>query len=214
MTQQNQDPKALAILVNTWADRIAHRREIQLDTITPSQYTLMCMTLDRPISTRKEQLVAAVGTDTNNKLSALSANDFVDVLEPASGTPLPRNWHLAYFPQHLRETELASDGYESNWQPPPPFERRVWASGRMEWWPNNALCVGDRVQRETRCSSVKIKQSNQGTTAFVTIERLIKNANGPTVMDEQCIAYLPTGTASLVKPKHILRNYLTIFNID
>ncbi|RKP24983.1 HotDog domain-containing protein [Syncephalis pseudoplumigaleata] len=161
------DAAAIATRIHDWEKGIMERCTVELDTITASQYTSMCMTLDRPLPPRPCPL-------------------------PACGTPLPANWHLAYFPARLRESQLAADGYEPEWQPPPPFDRRVWASGRLKWWPANALRIGDRAQQETRCRSVNVKEGSVGTTVFVTTEQLVRNARGPVLTDERCLAYMST----------------------
>ncbi|KAI8052127.1 HotDog domain-containing protein [Syncephalis plumigaleata] len=177
------DSEALETTIDNWKRDIMNKYTVELDTITASPYTSMCMTLNRPLSTRA-----------------------------SSGTPLPLNWHLAYFPARLRESQLASDGYEPQWQPPPPFERRVWASGKLKWWPNNPLCIGDRAQQETRCLSVDVKQGNLGTTIFVTTEQTTKNVHGPTVTDERCLAYMSTEVDPIPKPKLVASNRIPEFS--
>jgi 3-methylfumaryl-CoA hydratase len=179
--------------------------QVELDTITPSQYSSMCMTLGRPLTARQEDALAPNNSNIDNTPAKQRQQQPVSVLEPLPGTLLPANWHLIYFPQRLQETELASDGYERDWQPPPPFERRVWAGGRLRWWPDNPLRVGDRVQQETRCSSVEAKHGKRGAMALVWTARLLKTIHGSAVQDERCLAYMPTGAATTVDPKVVER---------
>jgi 3-methylfumaryl-CoA hydratase len=195
-----QPSSELKELVTEWSKQIASERVVEVDTITPTAFVSMSLTLGRPL---EESTAEWPNLDAETPP--------ITTLEPPIGTPLPPNWHLIYFPPRLTEAQLASDGYETKWQPPPPFNRRVWAGGRLRWWwPESALRVGDRVRQETRCTAVETKRSAYGDMALVWTEKLLQTERGLAVRDERCIAYLPelsheSGSARPIRNTKIIK---------
>jgi 3-methylfumaryl-CoA hydratase len=110
---------------------------------------------------------------------------------PQPGTPLPPLWHWLYFlPQH-RQSQLGADGHaqRGGFLPPVPLPRRMWAGGRLQWQPGNALVVGDAVERVSRIASVTHKAGRTGDLLFVVVKHDIHNAKGLALTEEHDIVY-------------------------
>ncbi len=122
---------------------------------------------------------------------ALSATLDRDDPAPVPGTALPPLWHWLYFlPQH-RQSELGPDGHakRGGFLPPVPLPRRMWAGGRLQWFPENPLVVGDAVQRISRIESVTHKAGRTGDLLFVLVKHEVHNDKGLALSEEHDIVY-------------------------
>ncbi|MGH6639964.1 MAG: FAS1-like dehydratase domain-containing protein, partial [Polaromonas sp.] len=136
---------------------------------------------------------------------ALSATLDRDDPAPMPGTALPPLWHWLYFlPQH-RQSEIGPDGHakRGGFLPPVPLPRRMWAGGRLQWFQDNPLRVGDAVQRISRIASVTHKAGRTGDLVFVLVKHEVHNAQGLALTEEHDIVYrgLAPADAPAVKPQ-------------
>lgn len=121
----------------------------------------------------------------------LSATLDRDDPAPVPGTPLPPLWHWLYFlPQH-RQSELGPDGHakRGGFLPPVPLPRRMWAGGRLQWFEDNPIVVGDAVQRISRIESVTHKAGRTGDLLFVLVKHEVHNDKGLALTEEHDIVY-------------------------
>ncbi|KAF9900777.1 hypothetical protein EC991_006902 [Linnemannia zychae] len=118
------------------------------------------------------------------------------------GSPLPVNWHHAFFPPMIGEQDLGQDGYEMTHAPPAPFLARMWAGGGVEQNPRNLLRVGQEMLMKTKCTGVDIKTSREGKVmVFVSLEKLIENEKGLALTDTRTLVYMEKDRENPVKPK-------------
>ncbi|KAG9294975.1 hypothetical protein G9A89_017769 [Geosiphon pyriformis] len=155
-------------LISNWKSEVIKDTKISKDFITSSTLQLLSLTLNR-----------------KNIISDLSATHV-----PPEGTPVPPNYHLAYFPPRVYESQLADDGYVTTHSPPSPFLRRMWAGGELSFNNQNPLRVGQIVNMETRCRDIKLKNGSQGESVFVWVDRDLSNENGWSMRDTRCLVYI------------------------
>ncbi|KAL1914297.1 uncharacterized protein VTP21DRAFT_9035 [Calcarisporiella thermophila] len=148
--------------VDTWRKSILSRTLTEVDTVTSSPVDLFSLTLDRPSPTKTPEKI------------------------------LPPNWHLLFFPPRLKESELAPDGYDTIYSPPPPYIQRMWAGGSVEFNTQNPLRVGDELTQKTQCTDVELKKGGGNKEmCFVWLEKVLENKQGWSVRDRRCFVYLP-----------------------
>lgn len=74
------------------------------------------------------------------------------------GDPLPLAHHLVLFQPETLHHALGEDGTSTEFNSPPPFVRRMWAGGVMDWsCGQSPICIGDKVQQTLEVSSVQEK---------------------------------------------------------
>ncbi|KAJ3332991.1 hypothetical protein HDU76_012334 [Blyttiomyces sp. JEL0837] len=110
------------------------------------------------------------------------------------GQKLPRSWHLALFPKAIPEKNLANDGYDLDFVPPSPYERRLWAAGNIEWIRTNPLLIGDSIRQITTVERVDFKPASGSTGASVLVwmKKAVENDRGPSIVEDRCLAYVST----------------------
>jgi len=143
-----------------WISQNLSKIEVQTDIITANPIHNLSITLDREDQPPKE------------------------------GDELPPNWHLLFFHPQIKEKDLAFDGYEKTFSPPPPFDSRVWAGSTIQFNTSNPLKIGQDVVQETLLKSVDVKQGSRGETVFVTLQKKISNKFGESVLDTRSLAYM------------------------
>lgn len=112
---------------------------------------------------------------------------------PAAGTPIPPGYHLIYFTPALLESELGIDGSDASYNPEPPFTRRMWAGGEVQWKHRqdgkglNLLRVGQEVRETTRFLSAQPKViKNTGDEMIVVgVEKVFENEDGVALVDRR-----------------------------
>lgn len=109
-----------------------------------------------------------------------------------TGTPLPPAYHLVYFTPAFLEGELGADGTDVSYNPEPPFTRRMWAGGEVQWprgadGKPNPLRVGQEVQETTRVLSAepKIIRKTGDEMIVVGVEKEFRNEHGVAVIDRR-----------------------------
>lgn len=122
---------------------------------------------------------------------ALTATMDVEAPAAFTDTSLPPLWHWLYFLPCHRQSEIGPDGHprRGGFLPPVPLPRRMWAGGRLQWFVQNQLRVGDAVRRVSRIESVTHKSGRTGDLLFVLIKHEVSNANGLALLETQDIVY-------------------------
>ena len=116
---------------------------------------------------------------------------------PTEGSPLEHGHHLAFFRPRQPESALRHDGTDTDFCPPEPFTRRMWASGTM-WWnlrSNGALRVGGKAHATSTIASVDKKGFESGNAqpmVFVKqrIQVTTEGCMDPSVVEERSHVYL------------------------
>ena len=152
-------------------------------------------TLDAPTLARLQSWVGRTETLADEisaaPLRGLAATLDRDDPAPQLGSPVPPLWHWLYFlPQH-RQSEIGPDGHarRGGFLPPVPLPRRMWAGGRLEWFPDNPLAVGDAARRISRIVSVDHKAGRTGDLLFVKVVHEVHNARGLALTEAHDIVY-------------------------
>ncbi|CAI2178996.1 9706_t:CDS:10 [Funneliformis geosporum] len=165
--EENVDTKEI---INDWKAKVTNDVDNSVDTITATPLQLLT------ISLRRKYII----------------DDLLATQIPPKGTRIPQNYHLAYFPPKVYESELENDGTESRYAPPPPFSRRMWAGGELSFSANNPLRVGQQVSMNTKCREVNVKSNPKGENIFLWLDRDISNELGWSMRETRCIVYMKT----------------------
>jgi len=108
---------------------------------------------------------------------------------PENGTILPPGYHLGYFTPSAFEAELGGDGSDQVFNPSAPFTRRMWAGGKMIWFRDNSLRVGDTVTETTTLLSAEPKKKRNGEDMIVVeVEKRFENKNGVALIDKRQVS--------------------------
>jgi hydroxyacyl-ACP dehydratase HTD2-like protein with hotdog domain len=114
---------------------------------------------------------------------------------PKNSDALGFGHHLAFFHPRTPERHLRGDGTETDFCPPEPFVRRMWAGGRMEW--RKPLIIGGKACARANVSSVH-KKGFEGVTPMVFVNQRIEITNEGeeegAVLEERSHVYLALGT--------------------
>ncbi|MEQ8356624.1 MAG: MaoC family dehydratase N-terminal domain-containing protein [Kiloniellaceae bacterium] len=116
------------------------------------------------------------------------------------GDPLPPLWHWAHFWSLTPTANLGPDGHAARggFLPPIDLPRRMWAGSRVEF--PRPLEVGREVTRVSTIKSVEQKTGRSGPLAFVTVEHVVADAEGPCIVEEHDIVYREAGEKGAVLP--------------
>jgi len=109
-----------------------------------------------------------------------------------AAAPLPPLWHWAAFPDLVPLTALAGEGHprRGGFLPALPFDRRMWAGGRL--WFSGTIAIGEPLTRRSEILSVDFKSGSTGEMAFVRVAHLVTGqTGGGTIREEHDIVYLP-----------------------
>ncbi len=108
-----------------------------------------------------------------------------------TGAVLPVLWHWVAFPEFFPISEIATDGHPKlgGFLPPLPFNRRMWAGGRLSF--KGRFAVGEIITRRSEILSVDFKSGSTGEMAFVRIGHDLRGQGGAQIREEQDIVYLP-----------------------
>ncbi|GAN04053.1 acyl-CoA dehydrogenase [Mucor ambiguus] len=115
---------------------------------------------------------------------------------PRKSTIVPPCWHHVYFPPRTLESDLAPDGYESEFFPPEPFSQRMWVGAKMDWNPKNPLRVGDEAHMTTALDRAELREGRMGESAMVWINKDISNQLGWSMREQRCLVYHPKQTTT------------------
>lgn len=153
----------------------ANATVVRRQLIDPNQLAKLAFTLGRPT------------------VSGIAVAD--DTILP-QGTPVPAGYHLVYFTPGGVEADLGADGTDRSFNAPPPFSRRMWAGGKMEWpvsTTKDGLLVGDVVEERTRLVSAtpKTSKSTGQGMVLVEVEKELWSPRGLAVVDRRSWIFRP-----------------------
>jgi 3-methylfumaryl-CoA hydratase len=122
---------------------------------------------------------------------------------PQAGEPMPALWHWYAFPPAVGMDDLGFDGHPKlgGFLPPVPFERRMWASGRLEFF--NDLRVGEEIEKSSTITAVTEKTGSTGGMVFVEVTHEMRGGAGLAVCERQTIVYLPIAPQFTPPPKQL-----------
>lgn len=108
-----------------------------------------------------------------------------------TGAPMPPLWHWAAFPDFVPISGIATDGHPKlgGFLPPLPFNRRMWAGGKLAF--KGGFAIGERITRRSEILSVDFKTGSTGDMAFVRVGHDLRGQGGGAIREEQDIVYLP-----------------------
>jgi len=113
--------------------------------------------------------------------------------QPAThtGAPMPVLWHWAAFPDFVPISGIATDGHPKlgGFLPPLPFNRRMWAGGKLAF--KGRFAIGERITKRSEILSVDFKTGSTGDMAFVRVGHDLRGQGGGAIREEQDIVYLP-----------------------
>ncbi|KAI9491630.1 hypothetical protein BDB00DRAFT_832247 [Zychaea mexicana] len=153
-------------IMSEWRARAMQERTETLDTITASPLNLLANTLD------------------DRTLG------YMDHVVPEKGMIVPATYHHVYFPPRTPEHKLASDGYETNFHPPYPFDQRMWAGAELTFDLRNPLRVGDEAEMVTKVNRIEHKEGGRlGDSVMVWLDKDIYNQKGWSMREQRCLVY-------------------------
>lgn len=126
-----------------------------------------------------------------------SALPFKHNVMPESGTIVPATYHHVYFPPRTPEEALASDGYETDFVPPPPYVQRLWGGAELTFSSTNPLRVGDSVTMTTTVDRVEQRAES---SVFVWLNKDIYNTHGWSMREKRCLVYLHQDASPSSRP--------------
>jgi len=108
-----------------------------------------------------------------------------------TGAPMPHLWHWAAFPDFVPIASIATDGHPKlgGFLPPLPFNRRMWAGGKLAF--KGGFAIGERITKRSEILSVEFKSGSTGDMAFVRVGHDLRGQGGGAIREEQDIVYLP-----------------------
>jgi 3-methylfumaryl-CoA hydratase len=108
-----------------------------------------------------------------------------------TGAIMPVLWHWAAFPEFVPIAGIATDGHPKlgGFLPPLPFNRRMWAGGKLAF--KGRFAVGEMISKRSEILSVDFKQGTTGDMAFVRVGHDLRGEGGGAIREEQDIVYLP-----------------------
>ncbi|KAJ7449856.1 hypothetical protein FB451DRAFT_1343006 [Mycena latifolia] len=114
---------------------------------------------------------------------------------PRLSAPVGYGWHLAFFHARTPESLLSPDGTDGavEFGPPVPFTRRMWASGRMSWNPEQPLLIGEKATSTSTFGSVEKKGfDTENPMVFVTqkIDITMAGKSHPSIKEERSHVYV------------------------
>lgn len=148
---------------------------------------------------RTRALTGCVPATTAATIHATLARQGVSC--PSEGDPLPALWHWYAFPPAVGMADLAEDGHPKlgGFLPPVPYERRMWASGRLDFFSD--LHVGEEIVKTSTIASVNEKVGSTGGMVFVEVLHELRAGGRLAVREAQTIVYLPIAPEFTPPPK-------------
>ena len=146
---------------------------------------------------RQEEICDAIDLGRARALQA-TLDDPRPPLRPGDG--LPPLWHWAYFWGVAPTASLGPDGHGARGEFLPPIDlpRRMWAGSRVDF--PRPLPVGAAVTRRSTIKSVTEKEGRSGRLAFVTVEHVVADDDGPCIVEEHDIVYRAAAAKGAVLP--------------
>jgi 3-methylfumaryl-CoA hydratase len=133
----------------------------------------------RPVA---EHCAAVVAEHPVAGLAALLGVEPADV---AAGRPLPPLWHWVALSAWPRAADVGPDGHPrtGGFLPRTPYARRMWMGTTVEV--SEPPLIGAEVAVERSVTDVTEKSGRQGAFALVTVETVLRGADGGTLVTER-----------------------------
>lgn len=133
---------------------------------------------------------------------------------PTEGQPMPALWHWYAFPPVVGMSDLSPDGHPKlgGFLPPVPYERRMWASGRLQFFSD--LHVGEEIRKSSTITSVEEKSGSSGGMVFVDVLHDVHGAAGLALREAQTIVYLPIAPQFTPPPKREGPSARLVFDVE
>ncbi len=137
---------------------------------------------------------------TASPVACLAATLDRDDPAPRTGDPLPPGGHWLYFLAATRQSNLDQNGHakKGDFLPPVPFERRMWAGGRIRFV--MPLHIGDEISRQSEILDVAPKEGKNGPLVFVLVRHRITGPGGLAIEEEHDIVYRGDALAGVAPP--------------
>ena len=135
---------------------------------------------------RTSQDEAALDAGPADRLAA--ALDIADA-PLREGDRLPHAWHWLHFLSAPRASLVGSDGRGAAGAFVPNFEglNRMWAGGAFKF--ERPLLIGERVQRQSKITSVATKEGRSGRLVLSSIEQRLFGTSGLSVIEQQDLVF-------------------------
>jgi len=136
---------------------------------------------------------------TQSRLLSLTLQPYIPHEVPFAKPMLPQGHHIVYFPTAaVPESRLDSDGTETTYNPGPPFNRRMWAGGRIEWPKDVDLQAGKETKEVMKLDKIERKtRSGGGEMIVMSIEKKLFNQDAREAVHEtRQWVFLKDGDAS------------------
>ena len=107
-----------------------------------------------------------------------------------AGALMPALWHWAAFPDFVPIEGIGADGHPKlgGFLPPLPFNRRMWAGGRLSF--SGQLAIGETITKRSEILSIDFKSGSTGDMAFVRVGHDLRGEGGAQIREEQDLVYL------------------------
>jgi 3-methylfumaryl-CoA hydratase len=119
-------------------------------------------------------------TDTVTATAAAALHGLLDAPgpPPGPGDPLPPLWHWLAFLPDAPQARLGPDGHprQGGFMPPITLPRRMWAGGRLSFFPQST--VGATMRRTSVVTDVTAKTGRRGELVFVEVSHRLEAAGG------------------------------------
>ncbi|KAJ7582659.1 hypothetical protein C8J56DRAFT_955398 [Mycena floridula] len=126
---------------------------------------------------------------------------------PHLSRPLAYGHHLAFFHPRNPESSLRADGTDSDFCPPEPYTRRMWAGGAMTWDVTNPLLIGESATAMSTLASVKKKGfDGKGTPMLFVSQKIDYTMIGkhlPSLLEMREHVYLPEPSSGNRPPREV-----------
>jgi len=151
---------------------------------------------------RKEDRWGTLTPDLAGMLGAAVSHDLSVARDLRPGASMPCLWHWAAFPEFVPLTDLGRDGHPAlgGFLPPMPFQRRMWAGGRLRF--SGALRICERLRRRSEILAITEKAGATGPMVFVSVSHVIEGEDGAFIEELQDIVYLDI-PAQFTPPKKV-----------
>jgi hydroxyacyl-ACP dehydratase HTD2-like protein with hotdog domain len=135
---------------------------------------------------------------TQSHLLSLTLQPYLPFPPPQAEKTLPQGHHIVYFPTAaVPESQLDSDGTETTYNPGNPFNRRMWAGGRIEWIQSTDLLVGHETSEKMELDKIEAKQRGGGGELIVmSIKKNVSQDGHDAVSETRQWVFLKDGEAS------------------
>jgi hydroxyacyl-ACP dehydratase HTD2-like protein with hotdog domain len=136
---------------------------------------------------------------TQSTLLTMTLQPYIPFPIKSHETTLLQGRHIVYFPTAaVPESQLDSDGTETTFNPGHPFNRRMWAGGRMEWPREGDLVMGEPTKEIMELDKIEAKSRGGGGELIVMSirKRLLDKNDALAVNETRQWVFLKDGDAS------------------